>query len=83
MWPEAWANMFCGTAHAVKPNRKETFCLQLVGFLVNVADLFVFAGTNCENPVPESGTKILTLKLGPYILICLDDFWLKYYPFVL
>ena len=34
--------------------------LQFVEFSINVADLFVFAGTNWKNPVPESGTKILT-----------------------
>ena len=35
--------------------------LQFVGFSVNLADVFVFAGTNWENPVSESGTKILTV----------------------
>ena len=29
-----------------------------VEFSTNVADLFVFSGTNGENPVPESNTKI-------------------------
>ena len=42
---------------------EQTFCLQFVGFSINVADLFVFAGTKWENPVPESGTKILTHSL--------------------
>ena len=45
-----------GTRRQTKP--EETFCLQFVGFLINVADLFVFAGTDWENPVPESVTKI-------------------------
>ena len=35
--------------------------LQFVGFSINVADPFVFAGTNWKNPVPESDTKILIL----------------------
>ena len=37
------------------------FVLQFVGFLINVANLFVFAGTNWEISLPESGTKILTV----------------------
>ena len=44
---------------AVKPNQKYTFCLQYVRFSISVADLFVFGGTNLENPIPKSGTKIL------------------------
>ena len=46
---------------AVKLNRKLTFCLSFFGFSINVADLFVFAETNWEYPVPKSGTKMLTV----------------------
>ena len=41
-----------------KPEIKHFVCSCQV---LNVADLFVFAGTNWENPVPESSTKILTV----------------------
>ena len=50
------------------------FFLQFVGFSIDVAELFVFAGTNGENPVPDSSTKILTVKLGSYTLIFLTTF---------
>ena len=40
-----------------------------------MADLFVFAGTNWENPVPESDTKIITVKLGPYRVSDIRDFY--------
>ena len=41
-------------------------CLQFVGISINVADRFVFAGTNWESPVPESGIRILTVYLCSY-----------------
>ena len=41
----------------------KTFCLQFVGVSVDMADLFVLAGTKLENPVAESGTKTYTLIL--------------------
>ena len=35
------------------------YFLRCLSGSINVADLFVFAGTNWENPVPESDTKII------------------------
>ena len=66
MWPKACASKLYGTAHARFVAVKR---LQFVGFSINVAHLFVFAGTSWESPVPEAGTKILTVQLGSYTLI--------------
>ena len=43
-------------------------------------DLFVFAGTNWAKPVPESGTKILTVYLGSFRVSDIRDFVCSLYP---
>ena len=48
-----------------------------------MADLFVFSGTKWENPVPESGTKILTVLLGSYRVSDFRDFVCSLFPKVI
>ena len=45
------------------------FRLQFVGFSIKLANLFIFVGIKCEDPIPESSTKILMVQFGPYTLI--------------
>ena len=52
------------------------FCLQFVGFSINVAHLFVFAGTNWENPVQKSGNQNFNGVDWVLYFDFLDDFWL-------
>ena len=61
--PKAFASKLYGTVHVSLPSNQtgnNHFVCSFVGFSIDVADQFGFAGTNWENPVPESGTKILT-----------------------
>ena len=50
-----------------------TFCLQFVGFSINVADIFVFAGTNREN----TRIRYQNFNVIAWVLYFdfLDDFW--------
>ena len=51
--PKTCASKLYGTAHVRRTKPEINIFLQFVGFSINVADLFVFAGSNWENPVPK------------------------------
>ena len=62
------------TFHCRQTKPEINILFAIVGFSINVADLFVFAGTSWKNPVPESGTKILTVWLWSYRVPDFRDF---------
>ena len=55
-WPASSMVQHTFRCRQTKPEINLLFAV--CGFSINVTDLFVFAGTNEENPIPEFDTKI-------------------------
>ena len=77
--PARASSMVLGSFRCLQTKPETNILFAVCRVLDNtVADLFIFAAINGENPVTESGPKILTVKLGSYTLIFLEDFWPAY-----